>query len=108
MLRLLPVLALFTAVVLAGCVLQPTPEPEPSPTAAAESTSYTAVINTNQGAITLELYAEEAPQTVKNFITLAEEGFLQRRDIPPGDPRIHDPGRRPNRHRHRRSRISIR
>ena len=91
MLRLLPLLALFTAVVLTGCVLQPTPEPSgPSPTAAmetseissgpatpstAESTSYTALINTNQGSITVELYAGEAPQTVKNFITLAEKGF---------------------------------
>ena len=91
MLRLLPMLAFFTAVVLAGCVLQPTPEPPgPSPTAAmettgissgpatsttAESTSYTALINTNQGSITVELYAEEAPQTVNNFVALAEKEF---------------------------------
>ena len=46
--------------------------PEPSPN---DFSSYMAVINTNQGPITVELYAEEAPQTVDNFITLAEEGF---------------------------------
>ena len=39
------------------------------------SSSYTAVINNNQGTITAELYPEEAPLTVRNFITLAEKGF---------------------------------
>lgn len=39
------------------------------------SASYTAVINTNQGSITLELYAKDAPKTVNNFVFLAQEGF---------------------------------
>ncbi|HEY9583175.1 MAG TPA: peptidylprolyl isomerase [Candidatus Paceibacterota bacterium] len=33
------------------------------------------VIVTNQGEIELELYADKAPQTVKNFLTLAGKGF---------------------------------
>jgi cyclophilin family peptidyl-prolyl cis-trans isomerase len=37
--------------------------------------SYTAVLETNKGAITAELYAGDAPQTVNNFVFLAREGF---------------------------------
>ncbi len=37
--------------------------------------SYKAVISTNKGEITLELFAEEAPITVNNFVFLAREGF---------------------------------
>ena len=56
--------------------LPPCPTPAPTPESSPVNfSSYTAVINTNQGAITVELYAEEAPQTVNNFITLAEKGF---------------------------------
>ena len=89
--------------------LPPCPTPAPTPVSSPVNfSSYTAVINTNQGAITVELYAEEAPQTVDNFITLAEKGFYDGRDLPPGYPRIYDPGRRPDRHRRRRSRLSIR
>ena len=89
--------------------LPPCPTPAPTPESSLDNpSSYTAVINTNQGPITVELYAEEAPQTVDNFITLAEKGVLRRRDLPPGYPQIHDPGRRPDRHRRRRSRLSIR
>ncbi|PKB81714.1 MAG: peptidylprolyl isomerase [SAR202 cluster bacterium Io17-Chloro-G9] len=36
---------------------------------------YTAIIRTNKGVITLELFAEEAPITVNNFVFLAREGF---------------------------------
>jgi cyclophilin family peptidyl-prolyl cis-trans isomerase len=32
-------------------------------------------IQTNKGDITLELYVDDAPQTVNNFITLAKKGF---------------------------------
>jgi cyclophilin family peptidyl-prolyl cis-trans isomerase len=39
------------------------------------SASYTAVINTNKGSITLELFAQDAPVTVNNFVFLAEAGF---------------------------------
>jgi peptidyl-prolyl cis-trans isomerase B (cyclophilin B) len=35
----------------------------------------TATIHTNHGAIELELYDEEAPKTVENFVKLARDGF---------------------------------
>ncbi|MFW6199315.1 MAG: peptidylprolyl isomerase [Gemmatimonadota bacterium] len=34
-----------------------------------------AVIETNHGSITVELFEERAPRTTKNFIDLAEDGF---------------------------------
>ena len=37
--------------------------------------TYTAVIDTNHGAITIALDPERAPQTVNNFVFLAREGF---------------------------------
>lgn len=37
--------------------------------------TYTATINTNLGAVTVDLYPETAPQTVNNFVFLAREGF---------------------------------
>ena len=37
--------------------------------------SYTAIISTNKGKITLELFASEAPATVNNFVFLAQAGF---------------------------------
>lgn len=36
---------------------------------------YSADIQTNQGTITVELYAEDAPITVNNFVFLARQGF---------------------------------
>lgn len=38
-------------------------------------TITTATFKTNQGDITLELYADKAPNTVANFVKLAQEGF---------------------------------
>ncbi|SRR5579884_710987 len=35
----------------------------------------TAALHTNHGAITLELFDEDAPKTVENFRTLAADGF---------------------------------
>jgi cyclophilin family peptidyl-prolyl cis-trans isomerase len=37
--------------------------------------SYRAVMSTDKGDITLELFAAEAPNTVNNFVFLAREGF---------------------------------
>ena len=37
--------------------------------------AYRAVIETNKGAIELELYPHHAPKTVNNFVFLAREGF---------------------------------
>ena len=39
------------------------------------SASYTAVIRTNLGSMTLELFALDAPKTVNNLVFLAQEGF---------------------------------
>ena len=36
---------------------------------------YTATINTDLGAITLQLFADKTPTTVNNFVFLAREGF---------------------------------
>ena len=36
---------------------------------------YTATIETNRGAIEIELYPQHAPKTVNNFVFLAREGF---------------------------------
>lgn len=36
---------------------------------------YRATMETDRGAIALELYPEHAPKTVNNFVFLAEEGF---------------------------------
>ena len=38
---------------------------------------YTASIETNKGAIIVELFADEAPITVNNFVFLAQEGFYK-------------------------------
>ncbi|MTV26967.1 peptidylprolyl isomerase [Nitriliruptoraceae bacterium ZYF776] len=39
------------------------------------SAEYTAVIRTSRGDITVKLFADEAPNTVNNFLFLANEGF---------------------------------
>jgi cyclophilin family peptidyl-prolyl cis-trans isomerase len=37
--------------------------------------SYTGVLQTNKGAIEVELFPEDAPVTVNNFVCLAEDGY---------------------------------
>ena len=37
--------------------------------------TYTAVIHTTAGDISVELYASDAPQTVNNWLFLANDGF---------------------------------
>jgi peptidyl-prolyl cis-trans isomerase B (cyclophilin B) len=53
----------------------PPPEPEPfandSPTALAQ---YRAVLETSQGAITVEFFPDKAPEHVRNFLRLAQTG----------------------------------
>ncbi len=39
------------------------------------SKQYTAVFHTNKGDFTVELFAQQAPATVNNFVFLAREGF---------------------------------
>ena len=40
-----------------------------------DDATYTADIETSHGTITVELYPEDAPKTVNNFVSLAREGF---------------------------------
>lgn len=40
-----------------------------------DTANMTAIIQTNHGEITLELFSTDAPATVENFIKLAKEGF---------------------------------
>ncbi|MCZ7571479.1 MAG: peptidylprolyl isomerase [Ardenticatenaceae bacterium] len=37
--------------------------------------NYTATIKTNKGGITIDLFANDAPKTVNNFVFLARDGF---------------------------------
>lgn len=37
--------------------------------------NYTAELDTSHGTISVELYADDAPETVNNFVSLAKEGF---------------------------------
>jgi cyclophilin family peptidyl-prolyl cis-trans isomerase len=39
--------------------------------------SYTATIDTTAGTLTAELFADEAPNTVNNFVFLAREGYYE-------------------------------
>ncbi|MDX6555147.1 MAG: peptidyl-prolyl cis-trans isomerase [Miltoncostaeaceae bacterium] len=45
------------------------------PPPAEPGAQYTAVLETSAGEIRLELWADQAPQTVGNFVALAREGF---------------------------------
>lgn len=40
-----------------------------------EGKNYTATLDTSHGSIEVELYPEDAPMTVNNFVSLAKEGF---------------------------------
>ena len=45
-----------------------------------------AILHTNAGRITVELFDEDAPKTVENFRKLADDGFYDGLDLPPRDP----------------------
>lgn len=47
----------------------------PPPMAIDKTKSYTAVLKTTEGEITIQLNASEVPVTVNNFVTLAKKGF---------------------------------
>ncbi len=70
--------------------------------------SYTAAIETSAGTMTAELFAAEAPRTVNNFVFLAREGFYDGVIFHRVIKRLHDPGRRPDGHRQRRTRLPLR
>ena len=89
--------------------------PDPLFLGKADMADLQAVLKTNQGDIAIHLFPDHAPKTVDNFVGLAEgtkdyddrrrpdaAGVLRRARLPPGHRRLHDPGRLPARHRHRR------
>ena len=53
------------------------------------------VTQDSDGTIEIELMPELAPASVDELIQLDTRRPLRRNDLPSGDPRIHDPGRRP-------------
>lgn len=61
-----------TDVVIPATATSTTPTPTESAT---PSSRMNAIITTNQGVITLELFGERTPNTVQNFTKLAQEGF---------------------------------
>ena len=76
-----------------------------------------ATLKTSEGDIVVKLFSKDAPKTVANFVgprhrregvdrparrPAQEDAALRRHRLPPRHPRLHDPGRRPHRHRHGR------
>ena len=51
-------------------------------------------MDTSHGKITIELFADKAPITVKNFLAVRGRQALRRHHLPPRHRRLHDPGRR--------------
>jgi peptidyl-prolyl cis-trans isomerase A (cyclophilin A) len=74
---------LALAMLLAACSAEQTPTPAPCPTTApsADATAAIladadqAVVTTNKGAFTIELYGQAAPIATANFVALARCGF---------------------------------
>ena len=63
----------------------------------------TLVLNLDSGGdVVIRLRPDLAPGHVARIRELAERGLLRRRRLPPRDRRLHGPGRRSDRHRHRR------
>jgi len=48
---------------------------DPPPQVIDPTKSYTAVLNTDDGEIRIWLYARQAPETVNNFVALAQDGY---------------------------------
>ena len=65
-------------------------------------------MTTNRGPIVFELFDDDAPKTVENFKKLAADGFYDGLVVPPHHQGLHDPGRLPAGHRHRRPRLHVR
>ena len=71
------------------------------------SANYTATIRTNQGPITVDLFASQAPKTVNSFVFLAREGFYKWDYFPPSASGVHDSRGRPHRNRHCGTGVSV-
>jgi peptidyl-prolyl cis-trans isomerase A (cyclophilin A) len=81
-----------------------------------------AVFETSEGTIVCRLFEKDAPKTVANFVELTEgkrewthpttrkktkDPLYHGNDFSSRDSRLHDPGRRPDGHRFRRSRLPV-
>ncbi len=62
-----------------------------------QNKQYTATIKTDQGDIVVKLFADKAPLAVNNFVFLAKERLVRRRDLPSRAARLHGAGRRSHR-----------
>jgi cyclophilin family peptidyl-prolyl cis-trans isomerase len=89
------VTTIVVAAAIAGCSGPERIAGQPFPT-------HHAVISTSMGDITVELYGEDAPKTVANFVGLAKKGFYEgilfHRIVPgfviqAGDPMTKDPSK---------------
>ena len=77
----------ISAILLSASCAGKAPEPAPTPAAKPKTYSspppmtidvnkqYTAIIETEQGKMVVELFAKDVPVTVNNFVFLAREGF---------------------------------
>ena len=71
---------------------RPTPSPQTvpverptAPGAAIKESIPVVILETSEGTITLELWADKAPQTVANFLQIRRRRLLRRHDLPPRD-----------------------
>jgi peptidyl-prolyl cis-trans isomerase B (cyclophilin B) len=68
-----------TRIVVRSVTIRETPPPEPEPFAtasAAELGAYRAILETTAGPITIEFFADKAPEHVRNFLRLASAGVF--------------------------------
>jgi peptidyl-prolyl cis-trans isomerase B (cyclophilin B) len=76
---LIPTTLFMTSCASTSSESSSTPEPKtystPPPMTIDTSKEYTATIETGKGDIVLELFADDVPITVNNFVFLAREGF---------------------------------
>jgi len=70
--KILPLILL--TLILTGCSSEEVPIKKEPNTSSVEETMI-ATINTNKGEIKIELFSDDAPKTVANFVKLSQEGF---------------------------------
>jgi peptidyl-prolyl cis-trans isomerase B (cyclophilin B) len=70
---------LILTLFMTGVIKMPSQPPKsynsPTPMTIDVNKKYTALIKTARGDLTIELYPQDAPVTVNNFVTLARKGF---------------------------------
>jgi len=75
----LVLIGLILTLFMTGVIKMPSQSPKsynsPVPMTIDVNKKYTALIKTAKGDLVLELYSQDAPVTVNNFVTLARKGF---------------------------------